>query len=315
MKTLTYCIAMMLITSLTFAQSNQDREAILDFCGCYEVSFQFAETFSPDPNYAFKDNYYSSGLELILPVAAEDNFISLQHLLIVGRGDKQSVIKHWREDWQFEDRSLYAFAGGDTWQYQPLPEDKVEGQWTQKVFEVSDAPRYAASASWIHADGRRYWESTSDAPLPRREYTKRDDYNVLQRTNHHEITDEGHFHEQDNIKISRRPGRERIRAHEKGMNVYTKVADERCELAQTWWQENQHFWADVRTVWQEVFDRQEPILLQHKVDDMPMFMHLFPLGEEMSDAENYDSLQAQAQIREIIEKYLEEPVRMASEEE
>lgn len=315
MKKLSSLLSLLLVVNLAIAQKSQDRQSILDFCGCYEVSFQFAETFSPDPNYTFKENYYSSGLEWIVPVADEDEFISLQHLLVVGHGDKQAVVKHWRQDWQFEDQELYAFGGNDTWHYQPLESDQVKGQWTQKVFEVSDAPRYAASASWVHVDGRHYWESTSDAPLPRREYTKRDDYTILQRTNHHEITDNGHFHEQDNIKISRRPSRDRIRAYEKGMNVYTKVEDERCQLAQDWWNNHQHFWADVRTVWQEVFDQHETIKIQSKVDDKPMFMHLFPLGDEMSDVNNYDSELAQAKIREIIQKYLDEPVRMASDNE
>ena len=46
-------------------------------------------------------------------------------------------------------------------------------------------------------------ESEADAPLPRREYTKRNDYNVLKRINRHEIKDFGWVHEQDNLKILR----------------------------------------------------------------------------------------------------------------
>jgi len=39
--------------------------------------------------------------------------------------------------------------------------------------------------------------------LPRREYSKRSDYNVMMRGNHVEITDEGWLHEQDNEKVIR----------------------------------------------------------------------------------------------------------------
>lgn len=305
--------ALMLIASTAHAQKDQDRQAIKDFCGCYEVSFQFAETFSPDPNYEFKENYYSSALEWVTPVTVEDDFISLQHLLIVGRGDKQSVIKHWRQDWAFENTDFYAFAGDNRWNYQAKDESAVDGQWTQKVFEVSDAPRYEGSATWVHVDGRSYWESTTDAPLPRREYTKRDDYNVMRRTNHHEITEDGHFHEQDNAKVSRRGSRERIRAYEKGMNTYKKVDDEKCQLAADWWEKNQHFWADVRAVWHDVFERKESIYLHHKVDDKTMFMHLFPLGDQLVAQENYDSEAAREKIRQVIDIYLDQSTSMLEE--
>lgn len=304
MKALTFVLILAFIMDDSLAQQSQDRASILDFCGCYEVSFQFAETFSPDPNYVFKENYYSSGLEWIVPIADEEDFVSLQHLLIVGHGDQKSIVKHWRQDWQFENTDIYAFAGDHRWNYRELDEATVKGQWTQKVYEVSDAPRYEGSATWVHSDGRHYWESTTDAPLPRREYTKRDDYNVMQRTNHHEITAEGHRHEQDNVKISRKAGRERIRAYEKGMNVYKKVDDAQCQLAQEWWAQHHYFWADVRAVWQEVFAKKEALVLHPKVDGKPMFMHLFPLGEEMSKLENYDSKLARNKIREILHMYL-----------
>lgn len=311
MKRLILCLSLLYTFGQVYAQKSQDRQSILDFCGCYEVSFQFAETFTPDPNYTFHDNYYSSGLEWIVPVAVEEDFISLQHLLIVGRGDKKSVIKHWRQDWEFEDRGLFAYVGNHQWNYRGFDEDDVQGQWTQKVFEVSDAPRYAASATWVHVDGRHYWESTSDAPLPRREYTKRDDYNILQRTNHHEITEYGHFHEQDNVKIAKKPSRERIRAYEKGMNIYTKVDDARCASAQKWWEENRQFWADVRSVWQEVFDQQDIIRIQPKVDGQPMFMRLFPLGEALSAQGIYDSREAKERIRQVIRQYVDAPATVA----
>ncbi|MFP4089526.1 MAG: DUF6607 family protein [Cyclobacteriaceae bacterium] len=292
------------------AQKQKDRQAIQNFCGCYEVSFQFAETFSPDPNYQFRENYYSKGLEWITPIAVEDDFVSLQHLLIVSYGGQQSVIKHWRQDWAFENTDFYVFAGDNRWNYLSKEEGEVSGQWTQKVFEVSDAPRYEGSATWVHVDGRHYWESTTDAPLPRREYTKRDDYNVMQRTNHHELTPEGHLHEQDNVKIDRKADRERIKAYEKGINTYTRVEDEKCQRAREWWDSNQHFWADVRAVWQEVFDQKESIFLHHKVDDKTMFMHLFPLGDELVARQDYNSEEARKRIREVISLYLDQSMSM-----
>ena len=63
--------------------------------------------------------------------------------------------------------------------------------------------RYEGSSTWVHVDGKSLWENITDAPLPRREKTIRDDYNVLKRNNRIEITDFGWEHKQDNFKIIR----------------------------------------------------------------------------------------------------------------
>ena len=47
----------------------------------------------------------------------------------------------------------------------------VKKQWTQKVYQVDDSPRYSGSATWVHVDGKRYWQNKTGAPLPRREYS------------------------------------------------------------------------------------------------------------------------------------------------
>lgn len=39
------------------------------------------------------------------------------------------------------------------WKFVKLPKQKVKGQWTQKVYQADDSPRYEATATWIHADG------------------------------------------------------------------------------------------------------------------------------------------------------------------
>lgn len=39
--------------------------------------------------------------------------IIIQHLLVM-RGDSM-IIKHWREDWTYEDSQILAFDKSDTW--------------------------------------------------------------------------------------------------------------------------------------------------------------------------------------------------------
>ena len=72
-----------------------------------------------------------------------------------------------------------------------------------KVFQVDDGPRYQGSGTWVHVDGKSYWESTTPAPLPRRERDIRN-YNLTIRGNRVEIMDYGWAHIQDNSKIIRK---------------------------------------------------------------------------------------------------------------
>ena len=30
-----------------------------------------------------------------------------------------------------------------------------------KIFQVDDSPRYEGTASWVHVDGKSYWENTT----------------------------------------------------------------------------------------------------------------------------------------------------------
>lgn len=72
--------------------------------------------------------------------------------------------------------------------------------------------------------------------MPRREYTKRSDYNVTVCSNRHEITANGWIHDQDNDKVIRKTGKKDVLlAQEKGVNEYVKVSDEKCKTAQDWW--------------------------------------------------------------------------------
>lgn len=265
-------------TAIAQKKKDQDKKAIKDMCGCYEVSFDFAETFeySKDTAYVPSKVKHDKGLEWVQLVEDDTHKVVMQHLLIVGKPDSPHVIKHWRQDWLYENTDLYTYNVDNTWKYAQLSKEEVKGQWTQKVFQVDDSPRYEGSATWVHVDGKSSWENTTDAPLPRREYTKRTDYNVTMRTNKHAITNEGWIHDQDNKKIIRKSGLEDVvLAEEKGLNTYKKVDDNRCLAAQNWWKENHQDWALVRAKWNTVFAQNNDLKLNTKVDDKPLYAHLF----------------------------------------
>jgi hypothetical protein len=294
-------LTVLLVTSFfnLYAQNKkaQDQKAIKDMCGCHEVTFNFAETFeySNDSTYKPSETKIEKGLEWVQLVEDTDNKIVMQHLLVVGSPNSPYIVKHWRQDWEFENTNLYEYNHDNQWTYVSLPKDKIKGQWSQKVFQVDDSPRYEGSATWVHVDGRSYWESTTSAPLPRREYTTRSDYNVNIRTNRHEIVKNGWVHDQDNDKIIRENGKEDILlAKEKGYNTYVKVDAERCKAAQDYWTKNAKKWALVRTKWDAVFGRNKNLSLKEKVDNKDLFKYL-------SSEEDY---QTSEEINTIIESFI-----------
>lgn len=282
-------------------KKQQDINAIKSMCGCFEVGFDYAETFSPDTAYKFTKPYHAKGLEWIVLEEDADSKLVLQHLLIV---NGNAIIKHWREDWLYENTDLLVYQGNKQWFFNKISTEKVKGQWTQKVYEVEDSPRYEQSATWVHYDGRHYWESKTPAPLPRREYTKRTDYNVMLRLNHHEITDYGHVHEQDNQKIIRTEAQEQLLAEEKGINAYRKVEDSKCIAAKEWWEKNRLFWADVRATWSEVFAQNKNIQLLDKVEDKSFHTAMTELETAANRGRKYDSQKMKPLVKEVVRKYM-----------
>jgi len=287
-KSLYFSAVMALTFNLGFSQDKkqQDIKSIKSMCGCYEVKFNFTETFQyPKDSLTYKPSKtkHDYGLEWIELLEDTPNKISMQHLLIVS--DKM-IIKHWRQDWLYENTDLYSFYKNTSWKYQKLDKKAVKGQWTQKVYQVDDSPRYEGTATWVHVDGTDYWTNIADAPLPRREHTKRDDYNVLKRRNIHEITKAGWIHEQDNDKLIRDDsGKDVLLAQEKGLDLYNKVPDIKCIAAQNWWKENNAVWKNVRDKWQTLFDRHKDLNLEPTVDKKPLFMFLFDLKPDVAKAE------------------------------
>jgi len=269
---------------LSQSKLKKDRNSIIKMCGCFEIEFKFNETFnySEDENYVPSKDYRSFALEAAIPIVNDKKKISIQHLLIVGYGSEKAIIKHWRQDWIYENRDFYKYESNNKWNYINMSRSDVRGQWSQKVYQVDDGPRYEGTGTWVHLDKNSYWESTSKAPLPRREASKRTDYNVMVRNNRHEITKNGWVHDQDNKKILIEKNESILIAEEKGYNTYTKVAKDKCSLAFNWWKENSVKWSSVRSVWNKIYEKDKDLTLKVRVNKMKLYEHLL-----FSD--NYDS--------------------------
>ena len=298
MKTIITSIFAIAFVFNASAQEKQkmDADAIKKMCGCFEVTFNFAETFnySKDSLYKPSETKVEKALEYAGLIKDEGGKISIQHLLQVGNPSDPMVVKHWRQDWLFENTDLYTYNSDNVWDFKKETPEAVSGQWTQKVYQVDDSPRYEGTASWVHVDGKSYWENTTPAPLARREYTTRSDYNVLLRGNRQEITSSGWIHDQDNEKIIKAAGKEDVLlAKEKGYNTYVKVEDSRCAIAISWWKENAAKWEIVRSKWDEVYGRNQQLSLETKVNNKPLYKHLFE-----------EDVTTQSQINPIIESFV-----------
>ena len=286
MKKAFVILSLSILYSAGYAQEKQkDIESIKKMCGCYEVEFNFQEIFQASTDSTYKPSPVKKdhGLEWIELIEEAPNKLVLQHLLIA---NEKMIIKHWRQDWLYENTNLYEFYKDNTWKFNQLKAKDVKGQWTQKVYQVDDSPRYEGTGTWIHKDGKNYWMNITDTPLPRREETIRKDYNVLERRNIHESTKYGWLHEQDNRKIIRDDkGNDTEIAKEKGLDIYVKVDDSKCKSAQDWWSENNKLWSNVRAKWQTIFDRNQTISLEEKIEHKQLYRHLFGLKPSAKKAE------------------------------
>ena len=256
----------------------KDRSAIKEMCGCFEVTFNFSETIKLNEidDYKASPDYITAPVyELAIPIIDKKDHISIQHILQVGDDENTAVVKHWRQDWLYQNRNLYFYDVSNNWTYNNFSKADVRGQWTQKVFQVDDSPRYEGTSTWIHVDGKSFWENKTPAPLPRREFSKRKDYNVLMRTNRHEITDYGWFHGQNNEKLQKTEGEDdQSLAYEVGYNYYKKVEDDKCKVAKDWWINNQDKWQIVRNVWKDIYNLNNDLSLKTNFNGKRLYEYL-----------------------------------------
>jgi len=304
MKTL-FIIASFVFAGTLFSQKNnkldQDKESIKAMIGVYKVSFDFAETFAPDTAYKFHERYSEHGIEQVSLIEETPTKIVLQHLLII---NDSTIIKHWRQDWVYENKEVYNFYKDNEWRKTTLTSEQVKGTWTQKVYQVDDSPRYESYGTWIHIDGKHYWEGTNDSPLPRREFTKRSDYNVMKRHIRMEIFKDGSWaYIQDNEKIIRENDKDKLLVWERGMEVFTK-GNYDGSPAIKYWEKQKIYWEDVRKIWDEVFAKNTNLKLATKVDNRRLYENLFELGDETCNGKKYKKGSANTEIKKIIDSYL-----------
>lgn len=265
------------------ADPARDRQSILAMQGDYTVDFAFDETVLLQPGYERQSAMRSGGDETVIVVEDTPTRIVLQHILVDAKSGH--VTKHWRQDWFYEAPTRFEFTADQTWHVRAIPADTTRGAWTQCVYEVSDAPRYCGTGRWDYTNGVATWTSDlSWRPLPRREYTKRSDYNALSVVNRHTLTPNGWTHEQFNTKVLRkRDGTQVELAREFGFNDYLKTTEVDFTPARDYWRATAGYWAKVRAHWNGFLSKAPGVRLKTKVDGMAMIIPLFTQAGEVQE--------------------------------
>lgn len=264
------------------ARFEQDRKAILAMAGDYDVDFDFTETVAFEPGYKLKPAQLSGGHEVVRVIEDRGDFISIQHILVVGGPDEKFPVKHWRQDWQYEPADVLVFIGGNAWETRDVPEDERAGAWSQVVYQVEDSPRYGAVGQWSHANGVSEWTGKAEwRPLPRRDATKRDDYDAIIAVNRHAITPDGWVHEQDNSKLALKGGEPRVLVREIGINIYRKYDKFPASVATEYWDATKGFWTEVRGMWDALEASAPAFALTIQGEPEPLYMPLLTLADDV----------------------------------
>lgn len=233
-----------------------DRENILAMAGDFKVTFNMQESTAWMEGYEPIDAKISGGYESVRVIEDTGTRIVLQHLLVVGGEENPYVVKHWRQDWQYEPTEILTYQGGDTWEMTPVPEAMRAGRWSQTVYQVDDSPRYAGWGQWETTNGVKRWRSNwTTRPLARRDATRSPVYDRYVGINRHQLTPTGWIHWQDNTKMMPAPdgsGELVPVVQEYVLNTYERFDGYNVAAAEAYWDMTADYWNAVRAKWDEV---------------------------------------------------------------
>jgi hypothetical protein len=318
--------ALVFITTAIYAAEpslEADRRAILGMSGKFKVSFHFAETLAFQPGYELKKAYDEEAHELVVVAEDTPKRISLQHLLVVGGGH---VVHHWRQIWTYEDTRVNEFQGNNSWKTRVLTPEAAAGTWTQLVTQVDNSPRYESWGRWNHEGGAARWVSGDTwRPLPRREHTKRSDYDVVGGINTHILSATGWAHEQANTKLDLTPTGPKAIARESGLNTYTRddkydfspaeifaresglntyTHDDKFDFspAEKFWVGYSEFSNTVASAWEEVMARESSYNINDDIE-------LSELRDEIKDVNKLKlpAAEAKEKVKLTIAKFIKTP--------
>lgn len=247
----------------TQAKYQADRAAILAMAGEYKVRFNFEETTAWDADYTPLKPKPSGGHEVVRVIEDSPRKIVLQHLLVAEKDGKSFVIKHWRQDWEYEPAQVLTYQGPDQWTLESVPERMRKGRWSQTVWQTDDSPRYGGWGEFSAEGGVTRWRSNwTWRPLARRDAVRQPVYDRYMAINRHQLTPSGWIHWQDNMKMAA----QKPIVQEAGLNTYTRSDGFDASRADSYWAATSQYWAAVRAAWAEVAARDGGIRIKEQAD-------------------------------------------------
>ena len=264
-----------------------DRADILAMAGDYKVRFDMQEATPWKADYTPLDRKISGGHESVRVIEDTGRKIVLQHLLVVAHEGKTHVIKHWRQDWEYEPARILVYTGPDDWKWEDVPEKMRRGRWSQTVWQVDDSPRYAGWGQWETQGGVRRWRSNwTWRPLARRDAVRNPVYDRYYAINRHQPTPNGWIHWQDNIKMESAGGAPKPVVQEYVLNTYTRFNDYPVKAADDYWAATKDYWSVVRDEWDQVAAKKGGIHIKEKADTGTVISErLLKMGTAIADGE------------------------------
>jgi hypothetical protein len=290
----------------------RDRRAILAMAGTYRVTFDFLEVVPFKTLEKPNAPYQSWGTEKVYVDSDDGKNVSLVHILEMrivqkdGSISEPMVTKHWRQDWQYQPSHIVEYRGRDRWQRRKLAAADSKGMWLQTVYQVDESPRYASLGRWEHSGSFSSWLSAETwRPLPRREWSVRDDYQVLVGTNRHTVSPTGWIQEENNLKTVLTAARtvdssQPYIAREYGVARYERIRGADFAQADVYYDRTKQFWDQVRDEWSQIFVKQGEVTLKGPVDKLGLFHPLFAQADEVAEKGEAASSQNQTVIRNAL---------------
>ena len=278
-----------------------DRADILAMAGNFKVRFDMQESTPWSSDYTPRERKISGGHEVVKIIEDRGTKIVLQHLLVVDTGDKDFIVKHWRQDWEYEPEKILTYSDRNSWEYQPISEKRRNGRWSQTVYQVDDSPRYAGLGEWETQGGVRRWRSNwTWRPLARRDAVRDPVYDRYYSINRHSPTPNGWIHFQDNTKMGTVDGKLVPIVQEYVLNTYTKFDGYNVQAAEDYWIKTKGYWADVRASWEKAFASQSGVTVEEEAQTGTVISgELLEMGIKIADGEIEAGVAAE-KARELI---------------
>lgn len=278
-----------------------DRADILAMAGNFKVRFDMQESTPWASDYEPRERKISGGHEVVKIIEDTGTKIMLQHMLVADMGDTDFIIKHWRQDWEYEPEKILAYSDRNSWAYQPISEKRRNGRWSQTVYQVDDSPRYAGLGEWETQGGVRRWRSNwTWRPLARRDAVRDPVYDRYYSINRHSPMPNGWIHFQDNTKMGTVDGKLVPVVQEYVLNTYTKFDGYNVQAAEDYWTKTNGYWADVRASWEKVFASHNGVTVEEEAQTGTVISgELLEMGTKIADGE-MDTSSAMKKARELI---------------